>query len=184
MIDQQYLASIYRFGRPAKSLGRKKNTLMRPRISIALLFLLGFPVLAATDTKVAGKIVSATSALPLESAVITLFFSGSEEPLAVESTDSNGRYLFESLQPGIYKLKVDLPRYQSYVESVFVGERSTILNLEDINMTESTDALEEILVTAQGEKANVSIDRRVYLMEDNLTQSGGNLLEALNSQVP
>lgn len=181
MIDQQYLASIYRFGRPAKSLGRKKNTLMRPRISIALLFLLGFPVLAAADTKVAGKIVSATSALPLESAVITLFFSGSEEPLAVESTDSNGRYLFESLQPGIYKLKVDLPRYQSYVESVFVGERSTILKLEDINMTESTDALEEILVTAQGEKANVSIDRRVYLMEDNLTQSGGNLLEALKS---
>ena len=149
-----------------------------PRWAAALLLwaLSGY-VLA--NTTITGRVVTQSGQTPLEGAIVTLINDQATEPIAAVSTDSNGRYLLTPVLPGKYAIQIDRLGYQSSLDTVFVGERSDVLNLGDVYLPLAGQVLEEVVTTAQRQQAGVSIDRRVYAMEDNFAQSGGNLLEAL-----
>lgn len=145
----------------------------------ALLWLCAFSNSAVANTTVFGRVIATENESPLENAVITLVPGQSSEPLAAVSTDSDGRYLLEAIPPGTYEISINRTGYESFLSSLFVGKRSSFINLGDTSLIENKSLLEEVVTTAKREISGISIDRRIYSMEDNFAQSGGNLMDAL-----
>lgn len=151
-------------------------------ILFILLFLLGsFTVSIAQNVTVSGTIrnVKERDALPFVNVLVqtptdSSFVSGTV-------SNENGQFSLSPIKPGKYLITYSYIGFKAKTENLEVGRLSNFLDLGNIYLEETTEELGEITVTGVREEVETSLDRKVFTLEENISQLGGSVLQALQN---
>jgi outer membrane receptor for ferrienterochelin and colicin len=78
-------------------------------------------------------------------------------------------------------LEVTYIGYRKYSSPVFIGSNSEFIDLGTILLEEDVQQLDEVVVTAQQDAVAGAMDKKTYSVDDNVSQSGGSVLQAMNN---
>lgn len=101
----------------------------------------------------------------------------------VAGTISNekGRFTLENIKPGNYFLDISFIGYTTKKQSLFIGTLSNFLDVAGIELEQNTGTLGEVVVSARKEEISGKLDKKVYAVADNISQSGGSVLQAMQN---
>lgn len=96
-------------------------------------------------------------------------------------TNEEGRFSLAGVKPGNYTLHVSCIGYLTQRVPVYVGSLSDYLDLKTVELKENQQMLSEIVVTARQSGVNERLDKKAYSLENNVSQSGGSVLQAMQN---
>lgn len=96
-------------------------------------------------------------------------------------TDEEGRFSLSPVKTGNYVLVVTSFGYSTLNKLIYVGSLSDFLDLSVIQLEETVESLEEVVITGQIEEVSDKMDKKVFSVEDNVSQSGGSVLQAMQN---
>lgn len=96
-------------------------------------------------------------------------------------TDENGRFTIGNLVSGTYILELSMVGYKTKSEKVFLGSLSPYLHLKTVFLEANTELLNAIEITAKANNTSENLEKKTYAVKDNISQSGGSVLQALQN---
>lgn len=96
-------------------------------------------------------------------------------------TDEEGLFSLSPVKTGNYVLVVTSFGYNTLRKPIYVGSLSDFLDLSVIELQETVESLEEVVITGQIEEVSDKMDKKVFSVEDNVSQSGGSVLQAMQN---
>lgn len=149
---------------------------------IALLILSSSQVYAQNNpVTVSGIIKGKESKMTLQ--YVNVIFKAAKDSLFISGTvtDSSGRFVFENTKAGNYYLEVSFTGYNTKLQPLYIGNLATFLDLAIIELEERSATLNEVVVTATQEAISNKMDKKTFSLADNISQSGGSVLEAVKN---
>jgi outer membrane receptor protein involved in Fe transport len=155
------------------------------RVKIVLTILIQILVFsiskAQTNHTISGIIKDRTNktTLPFASVILksetdSVFFSGT-------ITNEEGRFSLSKIKPGKYFLEVSLIGYTTTRQSLFVGNLSEYLDLKTIEIEQNSSTLNEVVVVDKTSQVSDKMDKKVFSLKDNISQTGGSVLQAMQN---
>jgi outer membrane receptor protein involved in Fe transport len=96
-------------------------------------------------------------------------------------TNESGRFTLTNVKPGDYILENSYVGYDVGRQPLLVGKLSEFLDLGTLEMSESTLVLGDVVVQGTRDAVAETLDRKTFNLSDNINQSGGSLLQALQN---
>lgn len=96
-------------------------------------------------------------------------------------TNEKGIFTIEGLSTGDYLVKVSYIGFTERVLPLHVGRLNKFFDLGIIALSESTMDLEEITVTATRLEVSSQMDKKIFAIEDNISQQGGSVLQVMQN---
>jgi outer membrane receptor protein involved in Fe transport len=96
-------------------------------------------------------------------------------------TDEEGRFSLSPVKSGNYVLLVSSFGYNTVKMPVYVGTLSDFLDLSEIELEETVKAIDEVVITGKIEEVSDKMDKKVFSVENNISQSGGSILQAMQN---
>lgn len=97
-------------------------------------------------------------------------------------TNDEGRFSITGIKPGNYLLEISYMGFENRQQPLFVGSLSEFLDIPIIELEESANVLEEISITARvAGGVDTKMDKKTYSMADNISQSGGSVLQSIQN---
>jgi len=148
-------------------------------ISLLFTFLSSFAQTASVTISGMVKDKKTKVALPYTNVVLktlkdSTFVSGT-------ITSEEGSFSFAGIQPNDYLLEISFTGYTSKKQQLFVGSLSPFLDAGVIELEEDIETLEGILVEARPDHVDEKMNKKVYSVGDNLSQSGGSVLQVMQN---
>lgn len=97
------------------------------------------------------------------------------------ATNEEGRFTMENVPSGNYILEISVIGFNTETQTLFVGKLSKFLDVKTILLTENITSLNEVLVTTEQEEVSAKMDKKTYSLKDNISQSGGSVLQAMQN---
>lgn len=140
-------------------------------------------VLLAQETKVnlSGKIRDKTSQEALSYVNVVLKKAKDSSFVTGAITDESGLFTLVDVAPGDYELEASFIGFETVSKAIFVGSNSAFLNLGDLTMVASFQDLSAIEVVGQAEPVSSKLDKKTYDLQQNISQSGGSVLQAMSN---
>ena len=134
--------------------------------------------------RVYGKIVDATTKKPVEfaSVVIVRSMGPRDSILGGGLTLENGDFNVEKLPFGPLKVKVSFVGYVDYVKTfMLVPPDNAELDLGDLTLKTDAKVLDAVQVTAEKAQMQLSLDKKVFNVDKNITATGGTAEDVLKN---
>lgn len=96
-------------------------------------------------------------------------------------TNEEGRFLLANIKPGNYLLEFSFVGLVTKKQPLYVGSLTEYLDVASIVLEEDARILNEVVVTGRQDAVNEKLDRKVFSVADNLSQSGGSVLQAMQN---
>ncbi|AYN04183.1 outer membrane beta-barrel family protein [Flavobacterium sp. 140616W15] len=97
-------------------------------------------------------------------------------------SNEEGRFTFSNINSGNYILEISFVGYKTKTQALFVGTLSDYLDLSTLELDEDINTLKEVIITAsKTDEVNAKMDKKVFSVADNITQSGGSVLQSMQS---
>lgn len=157
---------------------------MKLKLFIALSFIVLkiFNVAAQNKTTtISGVIVDKASKMPLPFVNIVLKATKDQKILFGTVTNEDGRFNLTSIPSKNYLLEVSAVGYKIKSQKLFVGSLSEFLDLNTIDIEEDVNLLSEVVITSKAPEINSKMDKKVFSVADNITQSGGSVLQSMQN---
>ncbi|MDC8004717.1 TonB-dependent receptor [Aureisphaera galaxeae] len=139
---------------------------------IFLFILLAFPNLVLSQVEIRGEITDVVG--PIAFANVYLSDAGNNLVQGAIS-DENGKFVIEAT-PGSYVLTIGYLGYKDWKKEI---ELSEPLNLGVVQLSEDSELLGEVVVTAKKKVFERKVDRLVFNVENSLAATGGDAMDAL-----
>jgi outer membrane receptor protein involved in Fe transport len=97
------------------------------------------------------------------------------------ATNEEGRFTIENVPSGNYILEISVIGFNTETQALFVGKLSKFLDVKTILLNENITSLNEVLVTTEQEEVSAKMDKKTYSLKDNISQSGGSILQAMQN---
>ncbi|MCB9184274.1 MAG: TonB-dependent receptor [Flavobacteriales bacterium] len=130
---------------------------------------------------VSGGLVDAETKAALPYFTITLHDPTDSSLIGGTLSGEDGRWTLEQVLPGDYDLRTGGVGYGTHRERIHVGSLSPHLELGAIPMRPGAVELGEFEVVQHVDEVRGAMDRKVYRLDDNTSQSGGTVLQALRN---
>ncbi|TXF87632.1 TonB-dependent receptor [Neolewinella aurantiaca] len=161
---------------------------LRPRLLFLLLLL--FPLFAyaqqnqSSDTngKVGGTLIDAETEEPIGFANV-IIYTVSDSMITGTTTDIDGKFLFENIAPGDYRVEMSFIGYDTENREVEISEIERVFSIGDVSLGTAGQDLDEVVVTAQRAVMELGLDRKVFNVEKSVAAAGGSA-EDLLRQLP
>lgn len=156
---------------------------MQKKLVLAVIYSI-FPILIFAQFQsvtLSGKVVDANSKTALSYTNIILKTGKDSVFVSGTITNDEGIFSFVGLKPGNYHLETNILGYQRHQQNVLIGQLSAFLDLGSIQLSESSSALGEVVVNAKQAEISSKMDKKTYSVADNISQSGGSVLQALSN---
>lgn len=131
-------------------------------------------MLVAQDFSIGGKVVDHDNS-PISFVNILVFKADGDSPIKGTTTDDSGTFRLKGLDEGSYKLSFSYIGYEDHQHHL---EISSNLNLGDIVLKETSEMLDETVVTAKLPTINKTPGKLVFNVE-NTSFSVGNTMDLL-----
>ena len=96
-------------------------------------------------------------------------------------TDDQGLFSLTGVVPGQYVLELTYIGYSPKTLPLLVGRLSEFLDLGPLQIEESASVLTEVVVTGTQDAITQTMEKKVFNVEDNISQSGGSLLQVMQN---
>jgi outer membrane receptor protein involved in Fe transport len=134
-----------------------------------------------TKVKLSGKIKDKASqeALSFVNIVVRTF----PDSIFVTGTisDESGLFTLSDVKPGDYELEASFIGFENVRREVYVGSSSPFLNLGEVEMSMAFQELSAVEVVGQMEAVSAKMDKKTYDLGQNISQSGGSVLQAISN---
>ena len=131
--------------------------------------------------KITGTVIDSVTKKPVDYATISLFKSGLKTPINGVLTDPNGKYRFDNIKGGSYKLVISFIGYQTKtIDPITTDASKPDANMGNLVLSPSARSLKEVQVVGQQALIENKIDKIVYNAEKDLTAAGGTATDLLS----
>lgn len=96
-------------------------------------------------------------------------------------TNDEGRFSIGNIEPGNYNLEVSVIGFEDKKQPLFVGHLSEFLEIPVIELEEQSTALEGVVINVERTGRSNGLDKKTYSVADNISQSGGSVLQSMQS---
>ena len=154
---------------------------------LTLLFLNALPTIAqntstqAATVMLSGILKDKTSGEPLAFARVMLRTEADSTNVGGALTTQDGRFRVSGIKNGRYILSISSISYRTFSRNILVGKLSPFLDFGIIEMESEAKKIGEITVTAQQDEVSAKMDKKVFAIEKNISQSGGSVLQAMKN---
>jgi outer membrane receptor protein involved in Fe transport len=132
--------------------------------------------------KVSGVVVDAVTNAPVEYATVALLSPRDSSLVTGTVTNPQGQFLLEPVPAGAYRVRITYIGYRNAVkENLVVRPDAPVVDLGSIKIRPSSQALEEVVVTAEKPLFEQSIDKRVFNVEKSIVSEGGSATDILET---
>ena len=117
------------------------------------------------------------SALPY----VNIVLRTEKDSAFVTGTISNeeGRFTLSNIKPGNYYFEITFIGFVTKRQPIYIGNLSEFLDVATIDLEEDIKKLKEFEVTAKKEEVAGKMDKKIFNVEDNISQSGGSVLQTM-----
>jgi len=114
---------------------------------------------------------------------VNVILKSAKDSLFISGTVSNveGRFSIANISSNDYYLEISFVGCLTLKKAVFVGSLSDYLDLGTIVLSENMQLLDEVIITAKQDEISNKLDVRTYSTQDNISQSGGSVLQSLQN---
>ncbi len=161
---------------------KKSDKIFHLKFSILILIMIRVVfVNAQNSVSISGSIKDHKTKEVLPFVTITL--KNTKDSALVQGTVTNeeGRFTLSNIKSGNYYTEVVFIGYKSFKQNVYVGTLSQYLDLGTLELEEDAQVLNEVEVSARQEEVSGKMDKKSYSLENNTTQSGGTVLQAIQN---
>lgn len=130
---------------------------------------------------ISGIIKDKTSSEALPYVNLVLKTADNDSFITGTVSNDDGRFTMESIKPGNYSLEVSFVGYISRKQPLFVGTLSEFLDLTTVELEEHSETLGEVVITTNPEEISRGMDKKTYSLADNISQSGGSVLQSMQN---
>ena len=96
-------------------------------------------------------------------------------------TNDEGLFTLSGIAPGNYILELSYTGYSRKQMTILVGRLTEFLDLGVIDLEENLTTLSEVIVEGTRDAVAETMEKKVFKMEDNLTKTGGSLLQVMQT---
>ena len=126
-----------------------------------------------------GQVVDAAENTPLEFTTLSVLQGADSTLVTGGYTDESGGFSL-SVKPGTYLLKIQFVSYETkFIDNVAVKQGGT--NLGEIKLAQSDAMLAEVIVEGKAEQMVLELDKRVFNVAQDLSNTGRNASEILDN---
>nr|WP_247237567.1 TonB-dependent receptor [Telluribacter sp. SYSU D00476] len=129
--------------------------------------------------KIAGQVVDATEAKPVEYASIALYDMATNKAIDGTVADEKGRFSLQKLPAGNYNLLITFVGFENTTIDNLTLTDGQNLELGAIKLNSSVKQLDEVTVTGQAALIEEKVDRLVFNAEKDITSKGGDAADVL-----
>ena len=133
--------------------------------------------------RVYGKIVDKSTKEPIPfGSVVALRALGKRDSIVGGQLSlENGDFNLDNLPMGGAKIKISVVGYKDFTKSVTMFPPDVEIDLGDIGLEVNAEVLKTVTVQGQKSSAMLSIDKKVFNVEKNITSSGGTAEDVLKN---
>lgn len=135
----------------------------------------------AQNASVSGLVKEKATANPLP--FVSVLIKSEKDSSLVFGTITNeeGRFTLNNIKQGRYFIEVTFVGYSTHRQPLFIGSLNSFLDAGTIELTEDAKILDAVEVTAKQDEVNGKMDKKSYTLENNITQNGGTVLQAVQN---
>lgn len=142
----------------------------------------GRPGNMPADGKVMGKIIDASTNQPVEYASIALYRAKDSTLVTGVVTDANGNFVLDNLPYGKFYADITFIGYKKmHQNNITIIPNQKVASLGTLKLDPSSTALNEVVVTGNGNQIEYKIDKKVVNISQNIVASGGTVVDALQN---
>ena len=93
----------------------------------------------------------------------------------------DGSFSLVNVKPNNYILEISFLGYETVHQPLFVGSLSAFLDVQTIELKSKVNNLNEVIISSTNENSNNKLDKKTFSLKDNISQSGGSILQALQN---
>ncbi len=134
-----------------------------------------------TSVSISGKIKEKESGKAMPYATIVLKHESDSTFVSGTISNENGFFTFNKIKEGEYFLEASVIGFIPFRENLFVGSNSAFLDLGTIEMEVQAELMDEVVITARQDAVSGQLDKQTYSLEDIVNQSGGSVLQSMQS---
>ncbi|SIN67320.1 outer membrane beta-barrel family protein [Chitinophaga niabensis] len=128
-----------------------------------------------------GKLVDAQTKQAVEYASVALLRAKDSSVVTGMLSKGNGDFNLENLPFGAFLVRINFMGYKTIFKRVTVTPQTMSQDLGNIKLEANAKSLEEVNVTGQRSAFQMSIDKKVFNVDRNLTSVGGTAADVLKS---
>lgn len=129
--------------------------------------------------KISGQIITAEN-VPARVATLRLMKAKDSALVKINQADSNGRFIFEQVQYGDYRLWITHAGFYKYTSDVIhIDSLVSLKDLSPITLQADVKSLQEVEVVSKKSFIEHKIDRTVVNVSNMISTTGDNALEVL-----
>ncbi len=116
-------------------------------------------------------------------AFVNIVIKSQEDSIFIAGTitNDNGLFTIEDIKPGNYSIEASFIGFNKYSSPLFIGSNSKFIDIGTISLNEYSEQLSEVFITAKKDAVSGAMDKKSYNLEDNVSQSGGSILQSMNN---
>jgi outer membrane receptor protein involved in Fe transport len=150
------------------------------RVFICLVFVL-VSHFSLAQVNISGSVNDASGKAALSYANVVIKTEKDSIFITGTVTNDEGRFTLSGIKSGVYVLETSFVGYKTKKQGLFVGNLTNYLDLAVISLEQDSEALGEIVVTAKQDAVSLQMDRKTFTVADNISQSGGSVLQAMSN---
>lgn len=131
--------------------------------------------------KVFGKVVDAKTGKPIEYASVAILRFNKDSVVTGQVTKTNGEFVFENMAFGGFRIRISFIGYKTYEEKLYVSFNPLEKDLGNIKLQADEAILNEVTVVGEQNTLTMSIDRKTYNVDKDLSTKGGTGIDAVKN---
>ncbi|MHA4893507.1 outer membrane beta-barrel protein [Pedobacter sp. PWIIR3] len=146
------------------------------------LILFSIQLSAAEKGIISGKVVEQLGALPIPSAVVSVYVVGSNQPIATTPTDENGIFKITALKYGTYGIKVSYIGFTPLVvNDIVLTEKEPEKRMGTLKLVADQTSLDEVTINAEKPLIQYAADMMTYNVEKSILAEGSTATDILKN---
>jgi iron complex outermembrane receptor protein len=131
--------------------------------------------------RVYGKVLDAQSRKPVEFATVTLLAARKDSIIGGSLVRGNGDFDIDKVPFGMHRVRISFIGYKTYETQITITPQRLEIDLGNIRLEIDATQLATIEISEERNTTIMSIDRRAYTVDKDLTSQGGTALEVMRN---
>ncbi|MDT4787470.1 vitamin B12/cobalamin outer membrane transporter [compost metagenome] len=130
---------------------------------------------------VSGTVKDKSDTTPLPYANVLIKTEKDNATVARTITSEEGRFSIAAIPSGNYNIEISSVGYVTSIKPLYVGSLSEFLDIGDTTLEADAKMLDQVVINATQDAVNNKMDKKTFSVADNITQSGGSILQAMQN---
>lgn len=127
-------------------------------------------------------ILKSQSKVAISDATVVLLSEDDNSVISGNNSDESGHFILENVAQGRYKIKIQYLGFKDrLIENINVDSKSSNIDLGIITLIKSETSLKEVEVIKEKNMLEMSIDKKTFNVDKNITATGGTAADVLQN---